>query len=101
MTIKLAKLNVRCFRDRIKAVRLLLDVFSLGVGVTSIKETQFVCDVDACLLSKEFAVYSSYGDQLSRVVFQGWGRLKNFVLILSLAFLLSGTMIKQLSVQRL
>lgn len=68
MTIKLASLNVRGLRDRSKAVGLLCDLLSFGVDVAVIQETNFVCDVDAHVLSSNFVVYSAYRDQLARSV---------------------------------
>lgn len=69
MSIMLACLNARGLRDWDKAARLFRDLLSFGVDVTTIEETQFVCETDACVLSSEFVVHSGYGDQRDKGVF--------------------------------
>lgn len=64
MSIKLASLNVRGFRDR----GLLRDLLSFDVDVAAIQEAHFVCDFDARVLSRDFVVYSAHGGQLTRGV---------------------------------
>lgn len=51
MAIKFASLNPRGLRDRGKATCMLGDLLSFEVDVTAIQLTQFVCDVDAPVLS--------------------------------------------------
>lgn len=41
---------------------------SIGVDVTTIQETHFVCDINAHVLSSNFVIYSAYMDQLASSV---------------------------------
>lgn len=61
MYIKLTSLNMRSLRDRSKSVHLLRSLLSLGVDVTAIQKTHFICEVEARML-----VYSEYVNQLAR-----------------------------------
>lgn len=62
MSIKPACFNENGLRDQSKAAHLSRDLFLFGVNVAAIKETPFVCNVDACMLPSDFVVYSEYGD---------------------------------------
>lgn len=66
MSIKKATLNMKGFRNRGTASRLLRDLLSSGVDVAAIQETLFVCNVDACVLETDFVVYSAYGERQAR-----------------------------------
>ena len=52
MAINLATLNVRGLRDSNK---------KLGVDVTAVQETHFICAADCRVLKGDFNVFSSYG----------------------------------------
>lgn len=65
MYIKLTSLNMRSLRDRSKSVHLLRSLLSLGLDVTAIQKTHFICEVEARMLSSDF-VYSEYVNQLAR-----------------------------------
>lgn len=65
ISIKIASFNANGLGDHVKAVCLLRGLLSFGVGITAIQETYFVCNVDTCVLSNDFSVYSAYGRRLA------------------------------------
>lgn len=68
MSMKLASLNVRLLSDQGKAASLYHDLVSFRVDVTMIQETDFVYNVGACVLSRNFVFYLAYGVQLAKCV---------------------------------
>lgn len=57
-------MNSRGLSDRSNAVLLLPDLLSFDVNVAAVQVTHFFCDVGARVLSRNFIVYSAYGDSL-------------------------------------
>lgn len=68
MSIKLTCLNVRSLRDQGKVTHLLCDLLSFSVGVATIKEMHFVCNVNSYVLLSNFVIYSACGIWQARSV---------------------------------
>lgn len=62
MSIKLAWLNARGLRDRANPARLLRYLLSFG-GDVAVIEVMHFREADASVLSSDFVIYSSYGEQ--------------------------------------
>lgn len=65
MSIKLVCFNAKGLRGQSKAAFLLCDLLSFGVDMGVTEMPNFVCNVDACVLSNDF-VYSAYGNRQAR-----------------------------------
>ncbi len=65
MALNLATLNVRGLRDSTKCARLFVELKNLGLNVTAVQETHFICAADYRVLEKDFAVSSAYGSRNS------------------------------------
>lgn len=61
MAIKLAIFNAKGMRDQSKVACLFCDLLSFRVDISAIQETHFVCNINSCVLSNDFIVYSAYG----------------------------------------